>query len=41
MRENIQDLGLGKEFIDLSTKIIVEEKKYINWTLLKLKAFAL
>lgn len=36
MRENLQDLGLGKEFLDLTAKAqFIKGKKMINWTLTK------
>ena len=42
LRENLQDLGLDKGFLDMTPKAqLIKGKKSINYTLLKLKAFAL
>lgn len=37
MEENVWDLGLGKEFLDLTQKSIIHRKKLINYTSSKLK----
>ena len=42
LRENLQDLGLDKGFLDMTPKAqLIKGKKSINYTLLKLKAFDL
>ena len=41
LRENLQDLGLDKGLLDMTPKAqLIKGKKSINYTLLKLKAFA-
>ena len=40
--ENLQDLGLGEKFLDITPKAwSIKEKKKVNWTWSKSKAFAL
>lgn len=37
MREDLCDLGLGKDFLDKTSKAQSIKEKSINWTLSKLK----
>ena len=41
IKENLWDPGLGKEFLDLTTKQNPREEKMTNWALTKFKTIAL